>query len=431
MSWIGNGISLMGFAMFAAGGTFLVYLMSHSIALRRANWKQFRSWQQQQRAQLDQRHQITKKSATESATAPRNHEQSGAWQGWRRFRVTRARPETSDATSVWLTPVDGRAIMPFLPGQYLTIQLRLPKSEKSIIRCYSLSDAFSPQSYRITVKKKPMPEEAIVKSASHFINQSLMVGDLVELKQPAGDFCLESDDPSPLVLLAAGVGVTPMMSMIQTVLQGGTDRTILLAYGNLNSEAVIFRDELRQLQQTGKIHVLHCFSKPLPTDRKGVDFQVEGYLTVDVLKQILPNQKFRFFMCGPPPFMDSMYQGLIQWGVPESRIHFEAFGPATVKKSSGSPTAKVTDRATETPSIVFHTSDGEVEGEAILDTILDIAEELRVELNSGCRSGNCGTCAIKLLKGRVDYPNGPPSILEPGQCLACVAKPVGHVEVEV
>jgi hypothetical protein len=162
-------------------------------------------------------------------------DRSAAWSGWRKFRVKRLARETDNTSSVTLEPSDGMDLPAYRPGQFLTLRLTLPGHSKPVIRCYSLSDAPGTQAYRITVKDihGRMPESGGV---SHFINWQWTAGAEVELKAPSGDFYLDVERKTPVILLAGGVGITPLMSMIETVLKQGGRRDLLLFYGLRSQE---------------------------------------------------------------------------------------------------------------------------------------------------------------------------------------------------
>ncbi|MEQ1904172.1 MAG: 2Fe-2S iron-sulfur cluster-binding protein [Pirellulaceae bacterium] len=414
---------ILGFALCAMVGVYLTYFVVQGIGLRRANFERFRTWQQQQRRLLDQQLTATQGQATESNAAK--------WAGWRRFKVARIDKETADAASIYLKPLDGRPLPSFYAGQFITLSLQLPKTEKPTARCYSLSDVSSPNHYRITVKRKPVPAEAQSHSLSRFLVTGLMVGDVVDVRHPAGDFTIDPSEKSPLVFLAAGVGVTPLFCMAKSLLQENPEREILFVYGNKNSATTILADELSALQSYQGFHLVNCFTEPLESDVLGRDFQVQDRVSIKFLKKVLKNHQFKFYLCGPVTFIQDLHQDLLEWGVPQSRIHFEAFGRNPIAAEDAPTKRNVNESQPNSPAtVVFRTSEGEIEGESVLDTILEIAEELKVDLNSGCRSGNCGTCAIRLLQGRVVYPPGETPQVDPGYCLACIAKPVGKVEVE-
>ncbi|MBL8889349.1 MAG: 2Fe-2S iron-sulfur cluster binding domain-containing protein [Planctomycetaceae bacterium] len=352
---------------------------------------------------------------------------SAAWRGWRKFRVKRLHRETSNATSVYLVPQDGLELPEFKPGQFLTLRFELPNQTSPLIRCYSLSDgARAASHYRITVKDvhgKPLSQGGV----SHFVNWQWSVGDTIEVKAPGGDFFLDVSKKEPVILLAGGVGITPMMSMIETVLQRGDRRDLLLFYGLRHGGDHIFKDRLRELsKQHSNFNVLNCYSEPEKGDVEGRDFHFQGRVSVELIKRALPSPNFHFYMCGPGPFMSSLFEQLIGWGVPEDQIHFEAFGPATVKgASTGSQSVAVpatTDNGVKC-NVHFARSKKVIEWNDGDKTLLDAANGNGVPISSGCRAGQCGSCQTKLLRGEVMYPNGQPHDVEAGHCLPCVAIP--------
>lgn len=354
------------------------------------------------------------------------------WLGFRKFVVSKLVRETETATSVYLKPQDDKPIASFLPGQYLTIQWHIPTQAKPIVRCYSLSDAPSQDHYRITVKKVPPPRdnpEAQPGIVSTYINEQLKEGDILDVKAPAGSFHLETGKSSPVVCLAGGVGITPMFSILNSIALNQPNRQLILLYGVCHGKDHIFKRELNQLTQSHKnINVINCYSDPLETDQPKIDYHVHGWVSIDILKQILPEKNVDFYMCGPAPFMQSLHDGLLEWGVDPSHIHYEAFGPASIKKVKQLPTTE--QQTDDSPTnIAFVVSGKSVNWNSSFESILDAAEQNNIPIDSGCRAGNCGTCATGISKGKVRYHDEQPDC-EPGKCLPCVAIPVGPIELE-
>ena len=356
-----------------------------------------------------------------------------AWNGFRRFVIDRLVKETPSSTSVYLKPQDGKPLPGFLPGQHLTLRFLIPGESKPIIRCYSLSDAPHPDYYRITVKAVPPPRlrpELPGGKVSHFVNQQLHEGMLIDSKAPAGDFYLDQLDQRPAILLAGGIGITPMLSMIETVLSETADRELLLVYGIQNAREHIFKQRITDLvNRFENLSVVNCYSKPDPEDRPGADYHVKGRVTVELLRKMLPSNNFQFYLCGPGPFMESLYEDLRSWDVSESQIHFEAFGPASIKKKPAAPAAPAATTAALC-KVHFAKSDKTVEWDGTVPSLLEAAEAADLNLDSGCRAGSCGSCQLKLISGTVTYPNGPPADLEAGTCLPCIGVPQGDVELE-
>ena len=368
------------------------------------------------------------------------------WTGYRTFVVSDVKKEAEGITSVYLKPEDGKSIPFFSAGQYLTLKVPVPGQSKPVIRCYSLSSAPAAKDldhYRITVKAitTPLPSSTPelpqhhLGVASHFINRSVCPGDLIEVKAPAGHFVLDETSQLPIVLLAGGIGITPMLSMLQRLAQSGSQRMALLLYGVRNSGDHAFEEEIRQLAAANEnIHAIRCFSQPLQTDVLNQHYQVHGRVSVDLLKQILPNNHYQFYVCGPSSFMGSIYHGLIQWQVPENRIAYEAFGPETIgrkQKVSAISSEGIEAKYDQLDPVTFVKSNQAVLWSANQNSLLELAEENGIFPDSGCRAGSCGSCETSLLQGKVQYPVGEAVDCPPGKCLLCLAKPDGPVELDV
>jgi ferredoxin len=173
-----------------------------------------------------------------------------------------------------------------------------------------------------------------------------------------------------------------------------------------------------------------CYSEPLPDDKEGEDFHHKGWVGVDLFKRVLEVNNFDFYICGPPPMMETLVKGLAEWGVPEDHVHFEAFGPASVKKVAKVETA---EQAADTSGVAvnFVRSNKTVSWTSGTGSLLELAEAHGIRMDSGCRAGSCGTCVTAIRDGQVDYPSGKPDFdIEKGSCLACVAVPKSALSVE-
>lgn len=351
-------------------------------------------------------------------------QRDGSWKGFRPFKVVQLVQETNSCRSVYLMPVDGQAIASFAGGQHLAIRLQIPGQTKPLVRCYSLSNGPGQPHYRLSIKAVAAPHnqnDIPAGLASNFINSQLQVGDIIEAKAPSGRFVADKTSTSPMIMLAGGIGITPMISMLEEAFAENSKRLMILAYGAVNKSDQAFKawiDDAAEKQDN--FHVIHCYSAPAATDVQGVDFQVAGYVSMDLLKKLLPTNHCQFYLCGPPPFMDSINQGLAQWGVQEDQIFSEAFGPASRKVPSKTDTAPATVTFVDSGQSFSWSSGG--------DAILELAEQAGIEIDSGCRSGSCGTCATKLLAGEVIHDDD--IDCEPGECLPCVARPQGDVELD-
>ena len=352
----------------------------------------------------------------------------GRWRGFRKFRVEKLVKETAACTSVYLVPVDGKSIASFKAGQHLAMRFHIPGQPKPVIRCYSLSNGPGKPYYRISVKAiaegKAGQAPGLV---SNFVNSQLQQGDVIGAKAPAGSFFLDLSDSRPVVMLAGGIGVTPMISIVNSIQNHSPDRLAILFYGVRNKSDLAFANELQGMKGACKnFHVVYCFSDPSPEDVHRQDYQVKGHVSVDLIKQLLPHSDCQFFLCGPPAFMQSLGEGLESWGVPEDQVKSEAFGPASLAKTRPAVLVPESVGAIE---IAFNETNQPVTWDPNCESLLELAESNGVDIDFGCRAGSCGTCAMELLSGEVRYPEDLQVDCEPGQCLTCVARPIGSIKL--
>ena len=446
---------LLGMALCAAVLIQLGLWAAQSLSILSSNRRQFelsrKLMLQQIESIIEQRvaHSDSAAGVVDSAHKQKNSvAEDGSWAGYRSFRVGHVAKETSSVTSLYLVPEDGKQIAQFRPGQHLTLKVPVPGKAKPVVRCYSLScgshnnpeSGIAGPSYRISVKalvsQTPATEAkpAFVHHgvASTFINQSVCVGDRIEIKAPSGHFWMDEESPMPVVLLAGGIGITPMISMLERIEESGSQRSVVLFYGVNNSADHAFGKYLQGLAaKIPNVHVISCYSKPLPNDVAGQQFQVHGFVSPELLKQVLPNNHYQFYMCGPPPFMESLYQGLIDWQVPESRINYEAFGPASIgkKKADGKGDSAIGNDRIDPVSLLR--SEKTILWSADHDSLLELAEANGVFPDSGCRAGSCGSCETGLVSGKVEYAEGQKPDCSPSKCLICIARPDGPVELDL
>lgn len=352
------------------------------------------------------------------------------WNGCRKFAVARKVLECEDVWAYYLRPHDGKALPGFKPGQYLTFQLDIPGREKPLVRCYSLSD--SPDRaghYRVTIKREKAPPnrpELPPGEASSYFSDQVKEGDILNVKAPTGHFFLDMGKMNPVVLIAGGVGVTPMLSMANAIASSGTKREAWFFFGVRSGKDHIHKAELEQLAaQHENIHLHVCYSRPDAGDVKGRDFQHEGRVSVELFKQLLPSNNFEYFLCGNGAFMVSITEGLEEWGVPEKDVHFEAFGPATVKKKTA--IVPVVAAGAVMPQVTFSRSNKVVRWNPGSGNLLDFARAEGVKIDSGCCAGSCGSCLVAIKSGTVDYLKPPDVEPEHGACLTCVCQPQGDL----
>lgn len=247
-------------------------------------------------------------------------EETGGWIGWRAFVVEKKIRESDIITSFILRPRDGAPVVAHRPGQYLTFQFDTP-TEKGVKRNYSISAAPNGETYRISVKRE------VDGFGSVFLHDVVAEGDIVEATPPAGDFHLAATD-RPVVLLSGGVGLTPMVAMLEAIAKDHPELEAHFVHGALNSRVHAMANNVRQLaDKHGRTRVATFYSEPLPSDSVGVTHDVEGLIDVAWLKANTPFDAADFYLCGPRPFLRALVSGLAAAGVAPDRIKYEFFGP--------------------------------------------------------------------------------------------------------
>lgn len=363
-----------------------------------------------------------------------------AWIGWREFRVVRRDYEdpAQSQCSFYLQPVDGQPLPAFKPGQFLTFSLELSETaaeaaagSRTITRCYSLSDRPVPTHYRVTVKRVPPPadhpEYEPGLSSNHF-HDRVQVGGRLRVKAPSGHFFIDPDPGVPAVLIAGGIGITPMMSMLQWCIESQPHRAVHLYYGLRNGSEHAFKAKLEGLGASHSALRLHVvYSRPAESDVQGRDYQHRGHLDVELLRKTLPHGRHQFYVCGPPAMMGTLVPALAAWGVPVADIHYEAFGPASVKLPGAAETAATGSIGVE---VRFERSGRTLAWDGKDASLLDFAERHGIEIDSGCRSGGCGTCETRVLEGSVQYEHAPDHDVAAGHCLLCVGRPASPLVLE-
>ena len=341
-----------------------------------------------------------------------------AWTGTRTFRVSATVDEAEDCRSFYLTPEDGRPLPRFEPGQYLTFHLPTADRMRPLVRCYSLSERPREDFYRVTIKRTAEGR------GSKYFHGEVHPGGTLEVEAPQGAFFLDPTDDLPLVLVSGGIGVTPIMSMAAALVHRRDSRPIYVFTGFRSSREHPFRVRLAEVAASvPNLHLDVSYSRPLPTDRLGLEYHHRGHVDAARLRRVLPSSNFRFYVCGPAAMMGSLVPALLQWGVPPAHIHYEAFGSASVQGLGG--------RAATAPcEVQFARSAKALRWTGDESSLLELAERGGVLLDSGCRAGNCGQCRVMIAAGRVAHAKPPGVQLVDGECLACIARPEGDVIVD-
>ena len=253
--------------------------------------------------------------------------QPGGWSGWRTFVVREKRPESDIITSFVLEPADGRPVMDFAPGQYLSLALQVPALGLQQIRQYSLSDMPNGRSYRISVKRERGNGTRPAGHVSCLLHERVEVGDEVQVAAPFGNFHIDVQATTPIVLISGGVGLTPMISMLKTAVQN-PQRQVVFVHGARNSRVQAMRNRLRMAaREHANLRVLVFYNEPLAEDVAGEDYDYAGLVDVHLIGDAILLPEADYYLCGPIPFMRMQHDALQNLGIPETRLHYEVFGP--------------------------------------------------------------------------------------------------------
>jgi len=417
--------------LFLFGGVTVVVLVCTQISL----W----IFDELKRLKLQKRHNelstevLIQKLAAARQQRISNEDLVHGWNGVRKFAVSRKVEEGGDICSFYLAPHDKKAIPLFKPGQYLTFEAHIPGHDKKVIRCYSLSDAPGRDYFRVSIKKilpvatDPKSKAGVVSSYFH---DHVKEGDILDVKAPGGHFYFDENKQTPVVLIGGGVGITPVMSMLNHIVERDLKIETWFFLGVRNQAEHVFKRHLEDIAHRHQqlVHLNVCYSKPDAKDVKGRDYQYAERVSVELMKKILPSNNYEFYICGPGPMMNSIVTDLKEWGVPEKNIHFEAFGAASVKTTA----APVAEGSSQTAAkVVFSKSNKEVEWKDNGSSLLELAEMNGIALPFGCRAGNCGTCLLAIKEGEISYLKEPGCQVESGACLSCISKPKGkHIVLD-
>ncbi|MBS7232169.1 NO-inducible flavohemoprotein [Flavobacterium psychroterrae] len=258
-----------------------------------------------------------------------NAAKPGSWNGWRNFVIKKITDESSEIKSFYLYPEDGKEITNFYPGQFISVHIFVPELGLLQPRQYSLSSAFNPEFYRISVKK----EIGIGSNPSGLVSKTLhskSEGDVISISAPAGLFHLEKDSENPLVLISGGVGLTPMLSMLETNLNAIQNKKTVWVHGCRNESVHAFKDQIDALQQEAKWLETFTFYDSLDNPEDDSNQIIEGRVDLHKCKEAILLDNARFYICGPEVFIKAQYEALINLNVHQENIFYEEFGPQLI-----------------------------------------------------------------------------------------------------
>jgi len=358
---------------------------------------------------------------------------------YRNYRVARMEPESEIITSFYLQPEDGGRTPCHRAGQFLPIEIWPPGTEEPIQRTYTISSAPNGSYYRLSIKKEPASQPDLPPGvSSNYFHDHVMPGTTIRAMSPRGKFTLDESSTRPIVLISGGVGVTPMISMLEQLagesVGCGCSRKVWFVHGALNSKVQAFGKYLRSLEADWPCLNVHIrYSNPSGDDIEGEDYDSAGYVDIELIKSLLPFDDYEFYFCGPPPFMESLYNGLKSLNVADERIHYEFFGPApTLRQVHPQGADSVAEELGDRPPVPvrFARSGIEATWEPSKGTLLDLAESEGLQPAYSCRSGICHTCVTRIVSGEVDYTEPPMTPPDDGEALICCAYPRSAVDAD-
>jgi ferredoxin-NADP reductase/MOSC domain-containing protein YiiM len=356
-------------------------------------------------------------------------EAAPAWPGFKQMRLAHIQKESKGVTSFMLESIDETPLPVAKPGQYVVLRLKVDPGKPPIVRSYSLSDLTDSGHFRISVKSEANG------IGSSFLCNRAREGDVLEVSAPRGSFTLRTGE-NPVVLLSAGVGATPVLSMLHALVEEKSKRQVWWVYGARNHDDHPFAEESRSLlKQLSFGRSYFVYSRPDSTDKLGEEFDASGHIETALLSKLDIPRNSDFYLCGPSSFLANMREGLASWGVPAENLHMEIFG-ALEGITPGM------ERVTHTPHVLqgtpgagplvsFVRSGITVAWDSKFQSLLELAEACDIPVRWSCRTGVCHTCECGILDGKLRYSPEPLDRPAEGNALICCSTPETPVELDL
>ncbi|MDB5770095.1 MAG: dmsA [Burkholderia sp.] len=346
------------------------------------------------------------------------------WNGFRRMRVSELHWETEHALRI-VVQSESTDLPNYLPGQYVKIRVPEPGANAAIVRAYSLigkADMHGRRSYAFCVGRDTVRSDVPGKMSSH-LHSTLKVGDLLEVQAPNGIFTIPTKSKRPVLLIATGIGITPFIGYLESLLEHGVNQEVVLFYGNRNSSQHAFKQRLVEIQNSlPGLQIINFYSRPLLQDVTGFDFQVEGRIDFSLLDPSLISRGIRVYICGSTGVVQSTKRALRSLGVPKHDIFSELFVSETAPELNLD--------ASLTFPVKFKRSGKQVEWRPSDGTLLSLAEKHGIQAPSGCRVGQCESCLVTVISGKVRHLHGQEPE-EASTVLTCQAIPEGSVSLDL
>jgi ferredoxin-NADP reductase/MOSC domain-containing protein YiiM len=351
--------------------------------------------------------------------------------GFQRLSVTAIDHESADVLSLTMQSSDGHPLPKALPGQYVVVRLQPTAGGPKVFRSYSLSGSLSTERYRISVKIEPNG------AAGTYLQNHVRSGDVLDVSSPRGSFVLQPGE-SPVVLLSAGIGATPVLAMLHALAESRSTRQIFWLHGARDRRHHPFAPEVRRLLYSlphSRSYI--CYSKPDSNDKLGEDFNASGHFSQSVFDHIRIPPDADVYCCGPTHFMAEMKEALTAIGIAPERVHIEIFNgsesltPGVVKETTRSPHLPQNDANTG-PLVSFARSGIAAHwNPSAYQSILELAEGCDVPVRWSCRTGVCHNCESGLVSGAVAYNPEPLDQPADGNLLVCCSQPLRDVVIDL
>ncbi len=355
--------------------------------------------------------------------------QTPAWGGFRQMRVANIKKESESVTSFILSPVGGQPLPLFQAGQFVVLRLHLDAGKQPALRSYSLSDLPVSDHLRISVKRE------LNGVGSVFLCSRTREGDVLDVSAPRGSFTLRPSQ-GPVVLLSAGVGATPLMSMLHALAAERSQREVWWIYGARNRVEHPFAEESRSLLKQlshGREYIV--YSRPAAIDQVGADFDAPGHIDTPLLEKLGVSKDSDFYLCGPSSFLENMRDGLRNWGALAGKVRTEIFGSleaitpgmAQVRHTPHPPLGPPGSG----PPVSFARSGITAAWDPKFASLLELAEACDVPVRWSCRTGVCHTCMTGLIAGSIIYNPEPLERPASGSALVCCSQPNVDVTLDL
>jgi ferredoxin-NADP reductase/MOSC domain-containing protein YiiM len=344
----------------------------------------------------------------------------------------------SEVVAFDLTDPDGGRLPDFQAGQFLTLSLDVPGLARPVVRTYTVAGrSVDGLGYRVGIKREPAPDgdlDVPPGLASGYLHDTVQVGALLNARAPRGRFVLQPGD-RPVALVSAGIGITPMLAMLEELARTDTQREVYVIHVARSSRELAFGQQVRDLVASSpRLHSHLRFSRPQPHDQLGSDFDRAGRLTPEALEQVLPSLDADLYLCGPVPFMADIVSGLLAREVPEEQVHYEFFGGGTSlfgDDEVGEAGPEAIDSEGRPIVVTFARSGITVPWRENSFSLLALAEQAGLRPDASCRTGLCNTCVCRIDDGEVEYAIEPMDAVTPGKVAVCCARPRTSVMIDL